>query len=164
PLLSAPHTANTLFAKSIPIVVTSIADPCISTTASQNRLRRGRSTDPSLPGGQSGEEQEPPRRNHRRSQVRTVAGNRLAPGRNAQGGRGSAKGEEEQMDKPAVWVGVDVSKEQLEVALRPSGEHFSLPNDERALRTLVKRLLPLKCARIVVEATGGYETLVVAAA
>jgi len=51
----------------------------------------------------------------------------------------------------------------LEVALRPSGEHFSLLNDERALRTLVKRLLPLKCARIVVEATGGYETLVVAA-
>src|SRR5262249_60652755 len=70
---------------------------------------------------------------------------------------------EEQMDKPAVWVGVDVSKEQLEVALRPSGEHFSLPNDARALRTLVKRLLPLKCARIVVEATGGFGKLVVAA-
>jgi transposase len=67
------------------------------------------------------------------------------------------------MEKPAVWVGVDVSKEQLEVALRPSGEQFSLPNDARALRILVKRLLPLKCARIVVEATGGYETLVVAA-
>ena len=61
------------------------------------------------------------------------------------------------MEKPAVWVGVDVSKEQLEVALRPSGEQFSLPNDARALRILVKRLLPLKCARIVVEATGGYE-------
>ncbi len=67
------------------------------------------------------------------------------------------------MEKPAVWVGVDVSKEQLEVALRPSGEQFSLPNDAHALRILVKRLLPLKCARIVVEATGGYETLVVAA-
>jgi transposase len=67
------------------------------------------------------------------------------------------------MEKPAVWVGVDVSKEQLEVALRPSGEQFSLSNDARALRILVKRLLPLKCARIVVEATGGYETLVVAA-
>ena len=49
-----------------------------------------------------------------------------------------------------------MSKEQLEVALRPSGEQFSLPNDARALRILVKRLLPLKCARIVVEATGGY--------
>jgi transposase len=67
------------------------------------------------------------------------------------------------MDKPTAWAGVDVSKDQLEVALRPSGEQFSLPNDERALGKLVKRLLPLGCARIVVEATGGYETLVVAA-
>jgi len=58
---------------------------------------------------------------------------------------------------------VDVSKDQLEVALRPSGAQFSLPNDERALRMLVKRLLPLNCARIVVEATGGYETPLVAA-
>ena len=67
------------------------------------------------------------------------------------------------MGKPGVWVGVDVSKDQLEVALRPSGAQFSLPNDERALRMLVKRLLPLNCARIVVEATGGYETPLVAA-
>jgi len=85
------------------------------------------------------------------------------PGRIAQGGTRSAKRREEQMDNLDVWVGVDVSKEHLEVALRPSGEQFSIPNDERALRMLVKRLLPLKCARIVVEATGGYETLVVAA-
>jgi transposase len=34
---------------------------------------------------------------------------------------------------------------------------------KRALRTLVKCLLPLNCARIVVAATGGYETLLVAA-
>jgi transposase len=67
------------------------------------------------------------------------------------------------MEKPAVWVGVDVSKDQLEVALRPSGAQFSLPNDQRALRTLVKRLLPLSCARIVIEATGGYEAPAVAA-
>jgi len=67
------------------------------------------------------------------------------------------------MEKPAVWVGVDVSKDQLEVALRPSGAQFSLPNDERGLRTLVKRLLPLNCTRIVVEATGGYEAPAVAA-
>jgi hypothetical protein len=37
------------------------------------------------------------------------------------------------------------------------------PNRRAAERMLVKRLLRLKCARIVVEATGGYETLVVAA-
>src|SRR5262249_23604435 len=126
PLPSAALTANALFAKSIPIVVTSISDPCISTTASQDRLRRGRSTDPGLPEGQSGGEQESPRRNHRRSQVRTVAGTGVAPGRIAQGGIRSAKRDEEQMGKPGVWVGVDVSKDQLEVALRPSGAQFSL--------------------------------------
>lgn len=58
---------------------------------------------------------------------------------------------------------MDVSKAELVVALRPSGEQFSLANDERALRSLIKRLAPLNWARIVVEATGGYETLLVAA-
>ena len=49
------------------------------------------------------------------------------------------------------------------MALRPSGEQFSLANDGRALRSLIKRLAQVRCARIVVEATGGYETLLVAA-
>jgi transposase len=61
-----------------------------------------------------------------------------------------------------IYVGVDVSKERLDVALRPSGEYFSEVNDERAVSRLVKRLKPLGCARVVVEATGGYETVVVA--
>jgi hypothetical protein len=67
------------------------------------------------------------------------------------------------MKPPAVYVGVDVGKQQLEVALRPGGEQFSLPHDERAVRALVKQPAPLGCVRIVVEATGGYETLLVAA-
>ena len=67
------------------------------------------------------------------------------------------------MNKPAASVGVDVSKEELVVAVRPTGEQFSLANDGRVLRSLIKRPGPLNCARIVVEATGGYETLLVAA-
>ena len=63
----------------------------------------------------------------------------------------------------AVYVGIDVSKAQLEVAIRPSGERFSEANDARAVRRLVKRLAPLGCTRIVVEATGGYEALLAAA-
>lgn len=59
-------------------------------------------------------------------------------------------------------MGVDVSKERLEVALRPSGEFFSEANDKRAVSRLVKRLQPLDCTRVVVEATGGYESLMVA--
>ena len=41
-----------------------------------------------------------------------------------------------------VYVGVDVSKERLDVALRPSGECFGEANDEQAVSRLVKRLKP----------------------
>ena len=58
-----------------------------------------------------------------------------------------------------VYVGVDVSQERLDVAMRPSGEFFSEANDKRAVSRLVKRLQPLDCTRVVVEATGGYESL-----
>jgi transposase len=67
------------------------------------------------------------------------------------------------MERQGTYVGVDVSKARLDVALRPSGELFSEANDERAIARLVKRLKPLNCARMVVEATGGYETLLVGA-
>ncbi|MBV8357780.1 MAG: IS110 family transposase, partial [Deltaproteobacteria bacterium] len=42
------------------------------------------------------------------------------------------------MDGQAVYVGVDVSKERLDVALRPSGEFFSEANDKRAVSRLLK--------------------------
>jgi hypothetical protein len=66
------------------------------------------------------------------------------------------------MDKPAPWVGVNYRKEELVVAVWPSGEQFSLANEGRELHSLVNRLAPFNCARIVFEATGGYETLLVA--
>jgi transposase len=58
-------------------------------------------------------------------------------------------------------VGIDVSKERLDVAVRPSGERFSTSNDESGRRDLRKRLKKLRPERIVLEPTGGYETLVV---
>lgn len=67
------------------------------------------------------------------------------------------------MENQDVYVGVDVSKERLDVAVRPSGQLFSEANDERAVSGLVKRLKALGCTRIVLEATGGYETLLAAA-
>lgn len=67
------------------------------------------------------------------------------------------------MSGQEVYVGVDVSKGRLDVAVRPSGEAFAEGNDKRAVNRLVKRLKPLNCTRIVVEATGGYESVVVAA-
>jgi transposase len=65
------------------------------------------------------------------------------------------------MEQQEVYVGIDVAKEHLDVALRPSDEFFSERNDQRSVSQLAKRLTALGCSRIVVEATGGYETLVV---
>jgi transposase len=63
----------------------------------------------------------------------------------------------------AVFVGVDVSRSELVVALRPSGERFTLANDARGAEQLSKRLSAMGCARIVMEPTGGYEAAVAAA-
>ena len=66
------------------------------------------------------------------------------------------------MAEGVVYVGIDVSKPQLQVAIRPSGEHFAEANDARAVRRLIKRLQALPCRRIVLEASGGYEALLAA--
>ena len=58
---------------------------------------------------------------------------------------------------PAPWfVGIDVSKAQLDIALRPEGR-FVVPNDETGLAHVVERLRALPVALIVLEATGGLE-------
>lgn len=62
-----------------------------------------------------------------------------------------------------MLVGIDVAKAELVVAVRPSGERWSVANDERGVGTLVARLHTLAPQLIVLEATGGYELLVVAA-
>jgi transposase len=62
-----------------------------------------------------------------------------------------------------VFVGLDVSKQHLDVAVRPQGRHFVTPNHDRGIKQLVKRLTALKPQLIVLEASGGYEFLVTAA-
>jgi transposase len=62
-----------------------------------------------------------------------------------------------------VFVGLDVSKPKLDVAVRPQNRHFVTPNNDRGIRQLVKRLAALKPQLIVLEASGGYEFLVTAA-
>ena len=57
----------------------------------------------------------------------------------------------------ALFVGIDVSKQQLDVAVRPSGEQWTVPHDEVGMRDLVTRLQALAPALIVLEATGGLE-------
>ena len=52
-------------------------------------------------------------------------------------------------------VGIDVAKAQLDIAVRPSGERWAVPNDADGVVTLVERLHALHATLIVLEATGG---------
>lgn len=63
---------------------------------------------------------------------------------------------------PALYVGIDVSKSTLDVAVGEQGEFWSVNNDPAGISTLVERLRPLTVARVIVEATGGLELPVVA--
>ena len=70
------------------------------------------------------------------------------------------------MDEPrrvTTCVGIDVSKDRLDVHLRPSGEAFAVARDGKGLENLVERLAALDVSLIVLEATGGFETTVAAA-
>lgn len=56
------------------------------------------------------------------------------------------------------FVGIDVSKATLDVCVLPSGEAFQVSNDKTGIAELLTRLQPLSPERVVMEATGGYET------
>jgi len=59
-----------------------------------------------------------------------------------------------------IFVGVDVSKERLDVGVWPEGvgvSSFWVRNDEGGIRELVGRLLELRPCLVVMEASGGYE-------
>lgn len=56
-----------------------------------------------------------------------------------------------------LFVGVDVSKDRLDVAFYPETSSGAVPNDETGIESLVARLKALHPARIVLEATGGHE-------
>src|SRR5580704_8915187 len=59
------------------------------------------------------------------------------------------------------FVGIDVAKAQLDVALGPKGERFAVANDERGISALLKRLEPADL--VIIEATGGLEVPVASA-
>jgi len=61
-----------------------------------------------------------------------------------------------------VVVGIDVSKDKLDVCLRPAGDVFAVSRNAAGLSELVERLKGLSVALIAVEATGGFETVVAA--
>src|SRR5882724_447255 len=57
------------------------------------------------------------------------------------------------MSNVPCFVGIDVAKAQLDIALRPSGERWAVPNDARRVTTLVDRVQVLHPTLIVLEAT-----------
>jgi transposase len=67
------------------------------------------------------------------------------------------------MSKTERFIGIDVSKKQLDVALRPDGKSWSTGYGEEEVNSLVKQLLDLAPTLIVLEATGGLETKLVSA-
>ena len=67
------------------------------------------------------------------------------------------------MTPAKFYVGVDVAKDWLDVAQRPEGAPWRVSNDERGIAALVERLVQLRPALVVLEATGGMEMPVVGA-
>ena len=67
------------------------------------------------------------------------------------------------MDAAAVFVGIDVGKAYLDVAVRPTGTHERLPNDEEGIARLVDCLRAASPTLVVLEATGGLEVPLTAA-
>jgi transposase len=63
-----------------------------------------------------------------------------------------------------LFVGIDVAKAELVVATRPTNESWVEPNEDLGIDRLVQRLRRLAPVLVVLEATGGYERAVVAAA
>jgi transposase len=60
------------------------------------------------------------------------------------------------------FVGIDVSKDRLDVHVRPSGEVFAVARDSAGIEELLGRLGAQKPDIVAVEATGGFETVVAA--
>ncbi len=67
------------------------------------------------------------------------------------------------MTETPVFIGIDVAKAALVVAVRPTGEQWTTPNDPAAWPALVARLQALAPQAIVCEASGGYEVPVAGA-
>jgi len=63
---------------------------------------------------------------------------------------------EDMMTSAQVFVGIDISKAQLDLVLRPEGQ-FSAPNNEAGFAQVLERLSAVHPTRVVLEATGGLE-------
>lgn len=61
-----------------------------------------------------------------------------------------------------MFIGIDVAKDRLDIHVRPGGDTFSVPRDDAGVACLAQRWARDRPALIVLEATGGFETIVAA--
>jgi transposase len=61
-----------------------------------------------------------------------------------------------------TYVGIDVSKDQLDVHIHPAGEAFSVSRNQAGLEELIERFKAYALKAVAVEASGGFEAIVIA--
>ena len=67
------------------------------------------------------------------------------------------------MEQHCIYVGIDVAKARVDVAVRPVGDRCEVSNDEAGIAELVAQMQHLNPAALVLEASGGLELPLVAA-
>ena len=67
------------------------------------------------------------------------------------------------MEQESIFVGIDVAKAQLDVAVRPAADRWEVSHDDAGIGQLVSQLKSLGPAMVLVEASGGLELPLVAA-
>ena len=67
------------------------------------------------------------------------------------------------MEQEEIYVGIDVSKAKVDVAVRPANDGWMVSNDDAGIRLLVSQLKTLELQMVVMESSGGLELPLVAA-
>src|SRR6185369_6966212 len=75
-------------------------------------------------------------------------------------GRKSPRRSEAAKMKDRLSIGIDVSKDKLDVAMGSDGEVSQVTNDESGHADLLRKLESVKPALVILEASGGYEAVV----
>jgi len=65
--------------------------------------------------------------------------------------------------KASIFVGIDVAKDHLDIAIRPDGKTWTIQNNDEGIKELVLQIHTINPELIVMEATGGLETNVASA-
>ena len=67
------------------------------------------------------------------------------------------------MKQEPTYIGTDVAKDRVDIAVRPTGQSRSVSYEEEEVEKLVARLQGLEPTAVILEATGGLELTLVAA-